>query len=170
MSGFFFFVYCFVSSVWKTLLRLFLIHSCLHTLSKHCTGDRDANLRCHWIESLFARERMKSLIKTPVPSWLKQWSLFDFLCQKHHFTLSSYLVFAGAPQSSMLSTMLMSRYFWSFLPLFLLFFFVLSSNSLHFLSSVPCLSSSLRRWILLYESARPALGFSTFPRTPAPPI
>ena len=47
-------------------------------------------------------------------------SLFNFLCQKHYCTLSSYLVSAGAPQSSLLSTMLLSRYFWSFLPPLLL--------------------------------------------------
>ena len=50
-------------------------------------------------------------------------SLFNFLCRNHHCTLSSYLVFAGAPQSSFLSTTLFSRYFWSSLALFLFLFF-----------------------------------------------
>lgn len=98
---------------------------------------------------------------------------FNFLCQKHYCTLSSYLVFAGAPQSSLLSTMLLSRYFWSFLPLVLLFFSVLKfSPPVLFTSFLLSLASpsSVCPWILVYESARPALGFSTFPRTPAPPI
>ena len=95
-------------------------------------------------------------------------SLSKFLCWNHHCTLSSYLVSIQFPFHNAVLKIL----------LILFLFFVFSCNFLHFLSSVPCncLSSSVCPFeyiltsTLLYESARPALGFYTFPRTPAPPI